>query len=70
MGQKENADAIVDAICQAWNNDLIFDLMKENLFSYTSDGASVMIAPEGGVATKLSNRLGKNLYRTWCAAHR
>ena len=70
LGYKSTAKDHVAILKAAFEEDEILDEMKEFLVGWTSDGAPVMLAEQGGAASKFEEMLGKPLKKTHCGAHR
>ena len=70
LGFKATAEDHVKILKAAFEEDELLDDIKELLVGWTSDGAPVMLADEGGAASKFEIMLGKPLKKTHCGAHR
>ena len=66
------AEYIFAKLIENFEIDGILELMKQNIFSIVTDGASVFTAIKNSVGTKLSLWTGRNdtFIRIWCYSHR
>ena len=67
---KEDADSIYTLILNAFNEDNLEAILMTKLYGFASDGAPVFLGKKNGVAKKMNDHYGQNLYVTHCFSHK
>ena len=66
----ENAANLYNLLVAQFRVNELVDAIKSRLIGFASDGASVMVGPKSGLATRLEAYTEAKLFRIHCMSHR